>query len=111
MDFWTINCGPCEAAIPSLRSAYATYRNKGLEILGIDGGEKDTADVLRPFLAKQGLTWPETIQERPDGPIHERYRYGAWPIYFLIGRDGSILLVRRDGDHSFLANLASFMRP
>ncbi|HBY62090.1 MAG TPA: hypothetical protein DEH78_19900 [Solibacterales bacterium] len=102
LDFWTISCGPCQAAIPKLAAAYAKYRDKGFEIVGING--EDSADTLRPFLKEKGMVWPQTAQEKTDGPIHKLYRYDSWPLYYLVGRDGTIL-VRRLGNEDFLAQL------
>ncbi len=102
LDFWTISCGPCQAAIPKLVAAYAKYHHEGFEIVGING--EDSADTLRPFLKKKGIFWPQTAQEKTDGPIHKLYRYDSWPTYYLVGRDGTILL-RRLGNEDFVDQL------
>ncbi len=105
LDFWAISCGPCQAAIPKLTEAYARYHDKGLEIVGING--EDSAGTLRPFLKDKRMSWPQTVQEKTDGPIHKLYRYDSWPTYYLVGRDGTIL-VRWLGNEDFLSQLARF---
>lgn len=105
LDFWAISCGPCQAAIPKLTAAYAKYRDRGFEIVGINGD--DSVDTLRPFLKGKGMFWPQTVQEKTDGPIHRLYRYDSWPLYYLVGRDGTIL-VRRLGEADFLSLLEGF---
>ena len=36
LDFWGTWCGPCIAEIPTLKAAYARFRDRGFEIVGID---------------------------------------------------------------------------
>lgn len=60
----------------------------GVEIIGING--EDAEGPLRAFLAEKHMTWPQTIQDTDDGPIHKLYRVGSFPAYYLIGRDGKL---------------------
>lgn len=49
LDFWMINCGWCQEAIPTMVEAYRRLHDKRLEIIGING--EDAEGTLRPFLA------------------------------------------------------------
>jgi peroxiredoxin len=88
LDFWMINCGWCQEGIPAMVEAYRKLHVLGVEIIGING--EDEEGPLRAFLAEKHVTWPQTIQDRDDGPIHRLYRVGSFPAYYLIGKDGKL---------------------
>ncbi len=77
LDFWMINCGWCQEGIPTMVKAYRRLHDKGLEIIGING--EDAEGTLRPFLAAKNMAWPQTIQDKDDGPIHQLYRADGFP--------------------------------
>ena len=89
IDFWGTWCAPCVAALPKLQAAYEKYNADGLEILGVDSG--DSRVKLEAFLAERKITWPQTM-EADKGPIATLYRVTGWPTYFLLDRDGKIVV-------------------
>lgn len=95
LDFWTINCGWCQAGIPAMVQAYGKLHGMGVEIVGING--EDAEETLRTFLAEKKMTWTQTIQDKNDGPIHKLYRVDSFPAYYLIGRDGKLVSRRLEG--------------
>jgi peroxiredoxin len=95
LDFWMINCGWCRVGIPRMVDAYRRLHDMGLEIIGING--EDAEGLLRAFLAQNNMTWPQTIQDKDDGPIHKLYKVGSFPAYYLIGKDGKLASRRLDG--------------
>lgn len=88
LDFWMINCGWCQEGIPAMVQAYRKLHPMGVEIIGING--EDAEGTLRAFLAGKNVTWPQTIQDKDDGPIHKLYRVRGFPAYYLIGKDGKL---------------------
>jgi peroxiredoxin len=106
LDFWGVWCSKCVAAVPKLVEAYEKLHAKGFEIIGIDG--EDEKEVLQKFLAEKKMRWPQTLQEKSNGPIHKLYQYYAAPLYFLIGRDGKVL-IRHAGEMNFLAELEKLL--
>ena len=75
--------------------AYRRLHGMGVEIIGING--EDAEDRLRAFLAGKNMAWPQTLQDKDDGPIHKLYRVGSFPAYYLIGRDGKLASRRLEG--------------
>ncbi len=50
LDFWATWCAPCRAAIPHLATLYETYKDQGLEVIGISldqGGLPDVVDFVK----------------------------------------------------------------
>jgi len=89
LDFWGIWCGPCVAALPKLLEAYEKYQARGFEIVAVDAN--DTAEKLQEFVTQKKLPWLQA-REEDSGPIHRLYRVVAWPSYFLVGKDGKIVV-------------------
>jgi peroxiredoxin len=89
LDFWMISCGWCQVGIPRMVDAYRRLHSMGLEIIGING--EDAESPLRSFLAEKNMTWPQTIQDKDDDPIHKLYGVAGFPAYYLIGRDGKLV--------------------
>jgi thiol-disulfide isomerase/thioredoxin len=109
IDFWGIWCGPCVAAIPELAAAYAKYHPRGLEIIGVDAN--DTKEKLLPFIRQKKMPWIHT-QEGDKGPIHRLFRVAGWPSYFIIGKDGMVVISDSGvGAFNLDAELAKLLPP
>jgi len=58
IDFWATWCSPCKKAIPVLNKVYVEYRDKGVEIIGVNGdGPRSIAKVL-PFSKALRIKYP-----------------------------------------------------
>ncbi len=95
LDFWGTWCGPCVREIPNLKAAYAQFRERGFEILGIDHG--DEFEQARAFVAEREMDWPEVHPESGDPLVQERFRIIGYPTYVLLDPTGTILSVGREG--------------
>jgi peroxiredoxin len=87
LDFWGAWCAPCVAEAPKLVAAYAKYRDRGFEIIGID--TIDTREKMLAFIDTHKMRWTQTM-EADKGPIQTLYRISGFPSYVLIGPDGAI---------------------
>lgn len=90
LDFWASWCAPCRQENPNVVKAYAKYKDKGLNILGISLDED-----RKPWLAAVAtdhLTWRHAAEfKRFDGPTVKLYKVEAIPSNFIIDPQGVII--------------------
>jgi len=87
LDFWCTWCLPCRAEIPHFVDLYSTYRNKGLQIVGI-ALEPHNVKGVKKFVQKYRINYPVLI-----GDYKVSFDYGgisSIPTTFIITRDGKI---------------------
>ena len=87
LNFWATWCPPCRAEIPNFVEAYASNRDKGLEILGVSV-DRMTADRLLPFVGKAMINYPVALA---DAKIVEDYAPGDYiPATIIIDKKGIV---------------------
>lgn len=85
LNFWFINCGPCEMEFPYIQDAYETYQND-IEILAInpyDGTNETVAD----YKTKHELTFPMAVIEEEWA---QYMGISAYPTTVVIDRYGIV---------------------
>lgn len=87
LDFWASWCRPCRDEAPALAQAYAEYRGRGVEFVGVNLWD-DPSDARR-FLQEQGHQYPNGIDA--DGKIAISYGVRGIPEKFFINRHGQIV--------------------
>lgn len=84
--FWDTLSTPCKDEIPFLNELYQTYRNKGLEIIGISV-EGVGEEVIRPFAEMMGIDYPIFLG---GDDIIEVYDIQYIPLTYILGKDGRV---------------------
>ncbi|NII09300.1 thioredoxin family protein [Oleiagrimonas sp. C23AA] len=92
VDFWTYSCINCLRTLPHLKSWYAKYHDKGLEIVGVHSPEfdfeKNYANVKRA-VNKYGITWPVAMDS--DMRTWRAWNNHYWPAEYLIDKQGKVI--------------------
>lgn len=106
VDFWASWCGPCRQEMPNLVDAYAKYKNKGFEIVGVSL-DKDR-EAWKNGIKQLKITWPQMSDLKfwnCEGS--KLYAVRSIPHTVLIDKDGTILArgIRGEELQSKLAEL------
>ncbi|MGE9313062.1 redoxin domain-containing protein [Niabella sp. CJ426] len=92
LDFWASWCRPCRMENPNLVKAYAKYRSKGFEILGVSLDKIEQKEAWLLAIKQDGLSWTQVSDL--NGPLNEAaqlYGVNAIPQNFLISPEGEII--------------------
>jgi len=91
VDFWTYTCINCIRTLPYLKAWDATYRNKGLTIVGVHTPEfafEHDAGNVQNAIARFGLRYP-VAQDNNMGTWNA-YGNQYWPADYLIDAKGHV---------------------
>ncbi|MGV8093483.1 MAG: redoxin domain-containing protein [Mangrovibacterium sp.] len=102
LDFWASWCGPCRAENPNLVKAYAQYKDKGFEILGVSLDQKGKKADWVAAIEKDGLTWTNVSDLKSWGnEAAVLYGVRAVPTNYLIDPKGIIIAANLRGEALF----------
>lgn len=97
VDFWASWCGPCRREMPNLVEAYAKYKNKNFEIVGVSLDQSN--DAWKDAIGKLNITWPQMSDLKfwnSEGA--KLYAVSSIPHTVLIDGDGTIIARGLHGD-------------
>lgn len=90
VDFWASWCGPCRREMPNLVEAYAKYKNKNFEIVGVSLDQN--GDSWKEAIDKLNITWPQMSDLKYwNNEGAKLYAVSSIPHTVLIDGDGIIL--------------------
>jgi thiol-disulfide isomerase/thioredoxin len=92
IDFWASWCGPCRASMPYLQQIQDLYADRGLVVLGLDGGEN--AQTVTDFALSSKYTFTLLLGAEPN--VTSQYFLDAYPTTVVVDRNGRIVF-RQDG--------------
>lgn len=97
VDFWASWCGPCRREMPNLVEAYAKYKNKNFEIVGVSLDQN--GEAWKEAIKKLNITWPQMSDLKYwncEGA--QIYAVSSIPHTVLIDGKGTILARGLHGD-------------
>jgi cytochrome c biogenesis protein CcdA/thiol-disulfide isomerase/thioredoxin len=91
VDFWTYSCINCLRTLPHLEAWDATYRKRGLVILGVHTPEfafEHVTSNVRAAVKRLGIRYPVVQDNRFK--TWDNYANQYWPAEYLIDRAGRV---------------------
>ena len=90
IDFWASWCGPCRREMPNLVEAYAQYKNKGFEIVGVSLDQ--SGEAWKDAIQKLNITWPQMSDLKYwNSEGAQLYAVSSIPHTVLIDGEGTII--------------------
>jgi thiol-disulfide isomerase/thioredoxin len=86
LDFWATWCGPCRESIPHLVKLYKTYRENGLEVIGMNVDRGDM-DAVRRFVKSMDIPYPIVITPEQ---VSRDFAVTGLPTTVFIDKEGKV---------------------
>ncbi len=98
IDFWASWCGPCRAAIPSVKKLYDRYNREQLNVISISMDEKkaDWEEALK----EENMPWTQLTYsgEKSYNDIFKHYNVTSIPRLVLLDPAGRVVFSSHDAD-------------
>ncbi|HYC77914.1 MAG TPA: TlpA disulfide reductase family protein [Planctomycetota bacterium] len=89
IDFWATWCPPCMAEVPHVVAAYAKYKDRGFEVLGITLDNEETLPKMDEVMKAKGMTWRQIVNGK-EADLAELYGVESIPTTYLVDQEGKI---------------------
>jgi thiol-disulfide isomerase/thioredoxin len=91
VDIWGTWCGPCQKEIPHFVELHKKYKDKGLEIVGInyeEGTPEEVKQRIKDFATKNGITYTCVLGD--DKTRDQVPNFQGYPTTIFIDRTGKV---------------------
>jgi thiol-disulfide isomerase/thioredoxin len=97
IDFWATWCGPCLKDMPRMKRIYATYRDKGFEIIGVSL-DRRKRDVVK-YIQDKELDWKVAYSGALwSDPTARLYGVNKIPSTWLVDKQGILREIGLSGE-------------
>jgi thiol-disulfide isomerase/thioredoxin len=90
LDFWATWCGPCVRAMPIIEKVAQNYKDKGVLLFAVNVQEEP--DAIKKFLEETELKVDVALDK--EGTVSQAYKAEGIPQTVIVGKDGSVQVVR-----------------
>ena len=107
VDFWTYSCINCQRTLPHLESWYRTYKDAGLQIIGVHTPElafEHNPGNVSQHAQALGVRYPIALDN--DYATWNSYQNLYWPAEYLIDANGTVRHTKfGEGDYDITESL------
>jgi thiol-disulfide isomerase/thioredoxin len=91
IDFWASWCKPCNKAIPELNKIYQTYKDKGVNVLGINCDGPRSISKVAPLVNSLQIKY--TVLLDINSEVMNYLNLSAFPTLILVDPKGKIVWI------------------
>jgi len=91
IDFWASWCKPCNKAIPELNKIYQTYKDKGVNVLGINCDGPRSISKVAPLVNSLQIKY--TVLLDINSEVMNYLNLSAFPTLILVDTKGKIVWI------------------
>jgi thiol-disulfide isomerase/thioredoxin len=91
IDFWATWCSPCKKAIPELNKIYSEYKDKGVEIIGINCDGPRSISKVKPYSKSLGIKYPVLIDM--DSELKNELNLITFPTLIIVNSKNQIIWI------------------
>jgi len=89
LNFWEVNCKPCQKEMPEIVRLFKTYEPAGLKLVLISRDTELTVSRVAPMVASQKWDFPVLLDT--ELKVSQMYNVKFSPVNILISNKGEIL--------------------
>ena len=91
VDFWAYSCINCQRSAPGIEKLYKTYRDYGLQVIGVHSPEyafEKVPENVKGGAQKLGITYPVAVDS--DLKTWSAFDNHYWPAHYLVDAQGKV---------------------
>ncbi|SPT53352.1 thiol-disulfide oxidoreductase [Actinomyces bovis] len=91
VDFWTYGCLNCQRSIPGIQKLHETYKEAGLQVIGVHSPEfayEKELDGVRGGAKRLGITFPVAVDS--ELATWQNFDNHYWPAHYLADNHGQL---------------------
>lgn len=100
IDFWATWCKPCNKAIPELNKIYDLYKEKGVQIIGINCDGPRSISKVAPLTKSLQIRY--TVLTDINSEVMKNLNLSAFPTLIMVNAKGKIVWIHEgyaEGDN------------